>query len=586
MGEPVRSAGPAPDPPVATAPLRPPDEVMRLERMGCAFPTRLSFGRTLIRDLHATGAVVTTPVWELDDDGFGRAVMAVDFHGHRYSLVAFSQPLRDDQRTDRVIATAWDTAYVLYDGEPDESELDRLAAAVPRQESADHRPTELTLSRANRSVRLFDHVVERLASGRQPDPDLLFSIGYLMRTTAVYGNGKFGIADRARFVDRPAMAGPFRAEMLTVWLIRDFTFALADHIARRRNPGSAVALDRETRRGLGVGNSTGLGMAPFLVNHPILVNNWVMARETALGRVRAVERISEADRRRVRELFDRARAHVDRWLVDDEIQQARIRVLRSELADLDSPVSIDTVSIDAALAGDRPFDALVQRAERYSDETRELIVALVLEVNGPLVDGLADCMIAVSEPRLDPAMGVGALRRLIDEYYGWALAIDFERPEETERFWYVSEENLEPRLGRRHHEPGAELEEPLDVARRVQDVMADLDATDQAQSVAGFVAAHPEHRLAVTRVQASATHPYSEIRDNLIGVDCRPIDMLRWKLALFGASRFDPKSDRWTRITLFQGAPLFDEIGPEAANPLDDPDDWWLPVVGPDPEAR
>ena len=36
--------------------------------------------------------------------------------------------------------------------------------------------------------------------------------------------------------------------------------------------------------------------------------------------------------------------------------------------------------------------------------------------------------------------------------------------------------------------------------------------------------------------------------------------MLRCKLAFFGASKFDPKSDRWTRITLFQGAPIASEF--------------------------
>jgi hypothetical protein len=46
--------------------------------------------------------------------------------------------------------------------------------------------------------------------------------------------------------------------------------------------------------------------------------------------------------------------------------------------------------------------------------------------------------------------------------------------------------------------------------------------------------------------------------------------MLRCKLSYFGAAKFDPKSDRWVRITLAQGAPLFDE--------LDGRDDWWLPV--------
>jgi hypothetical protein len=75
------------------------------------------------------------------------------------------------------------------------------------------------------------------------------------------------------------------------------------------------------------------------------------------------------------------------------------------------------------------------------------------------------------------------------------------------------------------------------------------------------------------RVACAARYPYGEIRDNLIGEDCLPIDMLRCKLAFFGASKFDPKSDRWTRITLCQGAPLFDELQDRA-------DDWWLPVFG------
>jgi hypothetical protein len=59
----------------------------------------------------------------------------------------------------------------------------------------------------------------------------------------------------------------------------------------------------------------------------------------------------------------------------------------------------------------------------------------------------------------------------------------------------------------------------------------------------------------VRRAQIAARHPYAEVRDNLIAADLRPIDLMRCKLAFFGASRFDPRSDRWVRISLFQGAP-------------------------------
>ena len=74
---------------------------------------------------------------------------------------------------------------------------------------------------------------------------------------------------------------------------------------------------------------------------------------------------------------------------------------------------------------------------------------------------------------------------------------------------------------------------------------------------------HPEHRAIAERIQATARRPYAEIRNNLIAADCLPIDMLRSKLAYFGASKFDPKSELWTRITLYQGAPLADELSDE-----------------------
>ena len=129
--------------------------------------------------------------------------------------------------------------------------------------------------------------------------ELLRRVGYLMRTTAVYGNGKFGIADRARIAERPELAGPFRAEMLTIYLIRCFTLDLVEHVARHRGGGRFVPLEPRLKRHLGIGNATGLGMAPFLASHPILIHNWMQARETALARVRS---IALAEPRRIERL--------------------------------------------------------------------------------------------------------------------------------------------------------------------------------------------------------------------------------------------------------------------------------------------
>jgi hypothetical protein len=194
----------------------------------------------------------------------------------------------------------------------------------------------------------------------------------------------------------------------------------------------------------------------------------------------------------------------------------------------------------------------------------------VIEPFGDLVDGLTDCMATPFEPRLDPAMDLAEVQSLIARDWDWAVARDYNDRKNCAQFWYVSEEKLEPRLGNRFEEEGADLESPLDVARSVKALDAALDGA--SGTVAAFLKLHPEHRFALRRVQALAHHPYAEIRDNLIADTCRPIDMLRCKLSYFGAAKFDPKSDRWTRITLAQGAPLWDE--------LHRADDWWLPSFG------
>ena len=533
--------------------LRPASSVMRLRRMGASFPTRLSFMRSLLRAIASEGAMVTRPVWDMCPDGFGHAVYTVQLGGYDYSLVAVSTDLPDDARTDRVIATAWDTAYVLYDGVPTADEVARIVRDAPHQEASRFTNRDLVLSRANKSVRLFSHVVDALRSGVQPDRDKVLSTGYLMRTTAVYGNGKFGIADRDQIADRPHLSGPFAAEMLTVLLIRGFTHNLVEHIG-------GAPLDRDLKRALGIGNATGLGMAPFLVSHPLLLDAWMQVRETALARVRAIPALSPDQIEQLYGLVARAAAHLAEWNVPDPVAMDRIAVMRAEWATF-----AQTLTPDLFL-GAEPIDTIVTQAAAYSVDTQELIVALMLEPFGDLIDGLTDCMATPFVPRVDPLMTAGELKDCIAKDWDWAINCDYREPDRCARFWYVSAEKQEPRIGDRHGEPGADQETPLDIARQVK-AMA-LAIGDHAD-VGAFLRHHPEHRNAVCRVQTLARHPYAEIRDNLIAADCLPINMLRCKLAFFGAAKFDPKSDLWTRITLAQGAPLWDE--------LENADDWWLP---------
>jgi len=552
-----------------SVPMRPASDVMRLERMGSFHPMRLSFSRQLLRRMSAEGWVVDVPRWEMDENGYGQALIRVNTPHHVYSLAAFSHALADDERSDRVIAERWDATFTLVDGEPDDAEMRRMAETVSRQEAGRQSADQLTLSRANKSVRMFDHVVGRLAGGRQPDAEMVNSIGYVMRTTAVYGNGKFGISDRDRLQHKASLPGPFQVEMLTVYLIRHFSLELMDHLARHRGGESAVPLDRDLARHFGIGNATGLGMAPFLVNHQVLLHRWMAAREAALARVLSQPHLSPGKADEIRTYLARACLYVAQWRVDDAVQSERITVLENDLAGisgwLDDPSWAE---------GDFPLNALFQRVgETCSVEAQEIMVSVLLEPFGELIDELGEEMGAEEHASVPVTATVAEARDAALTHYRWALDLDLNDRKSDELFWYVSEAKLEPRLGHRHEEDGAEREMPFDIPHQIQRLLPDLQEAGDGDTLAGFMMRYPQHRGILRRVMQTARSPYGEIRDNLVAATTRPIDMLRCKLSFFGASKFDPKSDLWTRISLFQGAPLADELGDASA------DDWLLSAI-------
>ena len=44
---------------------------------------------------------------------------------------------------------------------------------------------------------------------------------------------------------------------------------------QKTKPKKAIALEKNIKQHLGIGNSTGLGMAPFIIKHPKLINKWM-----------------------------------------------------------------------------------------------------------------------------------------------------------------------------------------------------------------------------------------------------------------------------------------------------------------------
>ena len=417
---------------VAEAPLRDPRTVMRLARLGAFHQSRLSFMRVLLRRLRNEGWHFDRPVFDIDERGVGVATYRVSGPQNTYTLVAFAHELDDSLRSDRVIAEAWDTTFTLCDGEVDAAQIERLSANVPKQEAGRVSDTEMVLSRANKSVRLFRHVVESLAAGAQPDATMIDEVGYLVRTTAVYGSGKFGAADRANWATRPEFTGSFQPEMLAVWLIRTFSVDLAEHMARVAAPATAVRLDPEIRRKLGVGNSTGLGMAPFLINHPRLINSWIAARETALARLRAIGTADDSIIRQFRLLARRAAKNADEWQVADERQMAKIERLRDDFTWIVARAD----ELDTADA--MPWDSFYREAEAtLSLEGQEALVSLMMEPYGEIVDPLAACMHADEElaHRIDGKATVADTIAAIDAQYDWTGSIDFEAADAQARVW-------------------------------------------------------------------------------------------------------------------------------------------------------
>ncbi|MGE4595004.1 MAG: hypothetical protein AAEF23_05750 [Gammaproteobacteria bacterium] len=536
--------------------MRPPEQVMRLDRMGSSFPTRLSFMRTLIRRMSKEKWRFEKLRQDVDENGYGVSIYAAHTPERTYSLIAFTQDIPADMRTDRVIAEVWDATFNLFDGVPTQADIDYLAQNTPKQEGGRFRPSELSLARANKSLRLFEHIVSSLADGKQPDVELLASVGYIMRTTAVYGSGKFGCADRAKIAERGECKVSFHMELLAVYLIRWFTIDLVETIAKKRGGDRAVSLESHIRQFIGVGNSTGLGMAPFLLKHPVLIHNWVTAKETALARVRSLETPVQGSLDAYIQSVRQVAQHLKEWRVADEVQSARIAQLETEIAELASWCDDEN-----NLVKPYPWNGIYQFVEdNFSLECQEMVVSLIIEPHGTLVDDLADTMFSTTAPQFEAGMSLARLKSIVRDYYAWATNIDFSLSESQHHFWYYSEDKLEPRFGSKGVDDGVDQEMPLAIGRDTDDLNEQLKSVKNEMTTGEFVLQYPQFRHIIRRIQNTALRPYAEVQDNLLGETMRPLDLLRFKLAFFGASKFDPKSDLWTRISMYQGAPMPDQL--------------------------
>ena len=537
-------------------PLRDPKIVMKLSRLGSFHQSKLSFLRSFLNEFKDWK--YNRDFFDLNDRGYGVAIYSFSKDKKTYSLVCFANELKDEERSDRVIATKWDAAFALYDGIPSKLDIDRLSQNVPKQEVGRLSYKELTLSRANRSVRAFNYVVECLSKGIQPNTNELSKVGYLYRTTAVYGSGKFGLADRFRIKNRDEINGPFRLEMMLVYLVRQFTFDQVNHIAKHKNPKDAVELDLDICRNLGIGNSTGLGMAPFIVNHPSLLNNWILAKETALKKIREIEKVSEEEFKIFYNCLTKSLKNVTSWNTDSEYQKKKIENLINDLQNL-----INYLKDNIHKSNFYIFDKLYNWAEEnLSEEGVEYLVSIMMEPYNKITDPLISQMSSDEDSSFNIPVDrtINDLREIIEKNYSDILKIDFSKNENNKKFWFISKNKEEPRIGDRFEDNGSELEQPTAIARDIKKLYETISTLKNSLKVGNFLVQNNDLRHIVRRVFITEKYPYSEIQDNTIGSKLVPIDMLRLKLSFFGAVKFDPRSDKWLRICMFQGAPLPNEL--------------------------
>ena len=536
--------------------LRDPKIVMKLSRLGSFHQSKLSFLRSFLKEFKDWK--YRRDLFNLDYNGFGKAIYSFTKNKRTYSLVCFANKISDQERSDRVIATKWDAAFVLYDGIPSKLDIDRLEQNVPKQEVGRLSYKELTLSRANKSLRIFDHVIDNLSKGKQPDKDIISKVGYLYRTTAVYGSGKFGLADRFRIKNRQEICGPFRLEMMLVYLVRQFTFDQVNHIAKHKNPRKAVSLDLEICRNLGIGNSTGLGMAPFIVNHPTLLNNWIFARETALKNIREIQNVKTKDSDLFKLCLKRSIKNITSWSTDSNYQQKKIRSLLNDLKKF-----IEFIENNFDFSKEFSFNEVYLWVEKnLEEECIEYIVSMMMEPYDDIVNPLINQMSSEEEKffNIPTERTVLDLKKILEEKYLEILKIDFSKKENNQNFWFISKNKEEPRMADRFQENGSDLEQPLAIARDIKKLYEALSISKNSSTIDKFLANNNHLRHVVRRAFIVEKFPYSEIQDNTIGQSIIPIDMLRLKLSFFGALKFDPRSDKWLRICMFQGAPLPNEL--------------------------
>jgi hypothetical protein len=536
--------------------MRPAAKLMHPLRAGAAYPNPLNFARTFMRELVQGRWRLEKARIDLDPEGRGEVLYRLSDGRHVFHFFVISDNFAQDQKMDRSFGLNWDGSAALCQGEWTAEREDYLRRQIPMQRFGRYDLDTLVFARGNRSERLFDYVVDCLAKGYQPDPRRLAAVGYIFRTTGFVGNGSGGMRQFSALGDRHPFRKPYQTQMCSAFLLREYVFDLAEHMARHRN-SEAPGLDPSLKRYLGIGNSAGVGLIPFVHNHPHIIHRWCASYEEAVVSAMATPVLKGSrELNGFKALLDKAIAYFTQDPRSGNGFFADYIVLAEQLAAIK-----EWTSAQEAKSTEGLWEKLCVRVEReHHPETLEILHAIILEQYPYIVAVFADQLLANEESDLVPDMPVGTLKTLLRTQYAWALEATSDA-NWHHYFWYLSTEApREPRRGIRGRRLDLEFESEMDLPIKVRRLDAHLTALPDTMTVAEVLAAAPILRDIVLRVQSLAASPYGELRANAIAQDYRPFYVIRFVLAFYGMEKFDPQPPIWVKGAFLQGAPIAEDV--------------------------
>ena len=551
---------------LGAAPLRGDDELMRPSALGALQPSALSCTRYFVERMFRDGWSIERALFELDGVGAGMARYAITAGNHRFEFIVLSNAPVEGGRSGRVLDGERDMNAGLYEGRATDGQIEAMRREMPKIYSGRTEGDTLIWCRSNRSMRIFEHVVECLSEGRQPDADRIAETGYLMRNVGIEGNGIYGTRAFAAYGADHPLGLPYMAQMLAGYMMREFSFDLAEHLAKNVS-ANAVSLHRDHKRFIGIGNGSAIGLVFFVYNRPLFIGRWLEMRERLLAAA-ATLRLQRGAPHCAR--LHRLLTSAARFVSDDRISESPPERREKRAAELLR--FADWVGPDAAPSID--LAQLIERARRSaSPEAFDTFCSCAMELLPELRDSLLDCFVVDEDMPPSPTLSLGAFAAIIDRDYGWATDLDTQSGEANHFVWYQSVSNDEPRRGTRADTPEA-INMIRNIARDVRLLRADIADFGTASTTAEFLLAHPRHRYLMQRIELLADHRFHTPHGNPFAADFSALTLVRLVMVgFYGLEKSVDFLDRNSRGIMFHGAPARDELG-SALEP-----DWFYPAL-------